>query len=298
MNQPRLPVLFFLHLPKCAGMSLSDALLDRLGAGEVYQSTSMIRNFRENRPEFLEMGSHTRLQAVVGHWVHEAMLPLLRRPIYFATSLRDPVSRTRSQYRFDVGLRGGDWPSVSEQVFLEQNRNVMSTFLLRAFPTIARDFTSPLEACKTIISGFDCVFDIRDADTEIQRLTVLVGGPDTPVPRSNESTKVEASLSASDEEIREYQDIDGPLFEWFKETDTKHKNSFNKTFRPANRNRLASLVDGSADIEKIRDFLSEKYALELFYGTKAPSETQAILGNRVKFLQDVQQHMSVLAKDS
>ena len=125
-------VLFFLHVPKCAGMSLTDALLDRLPAGQVYQSTSMIRNVRENRPEFLQILHHLTLKAVVGHWVHEAMLPVLQKPIVFASSLRDPVKRIRSQYRFDVTMRGGNWDKRDPQQTLRENTNVIVNFVTRA----------------------------------------------------------------------------------------------------------------------------------------------------------------------
>ena len=210
-----LSVLFFLHIPKCAGMSLTDALLGRLDAGEIYQSTSLIRNYRENRPEFLQITNHHRLRAVVGHWLHEAMLPPLRKPIVFASSIRHPVDRIRSQYRFDMGMRGPKWQPESPEVFLERSRNVIVSFVSRAFPSIAARHSNPVDACKAILSGMDYLFPVSDADRRIPELVSGVLGDVGAIPRTNESGSVTAELEFSDDRIAEYCELDLQVWEWF-----------------------------------------------------------------------------------
>ncbi|WP_010138018.1 hypothetical protein, partial [Oceanicola sp. S124] len=137
-------VLFFVHVPKCAGMSLTNALQRALPAEAVYQSTSLIANLRDGRPDFLEIAEPGALRAVIGHWLHEAMLPYLRGEVLFATSLREPAARIRSQYRFDMSLRAPGWQPDSRAAFLARNRNVICSFLLAPFPSIRRAHGSAL----------------------------------------------------------------------------------------------------------------------------------------------------------
>lgn len=288
--------LFFLHLPKCAGMSLTDALLDRLPARAVYQSTSMIRNYLEGRPEFLEIRHPGQLRAVVGHWVHEAMLPTLHRPLYFATSLRDPVARTRSQYRFDVGMRGGHWADVSEAEFLKRNANVMSNFLLRAFPSIAREYSNKLDGAKAILAGFDCAFDISEADEAIPFLVKVAGGGVTPVPRTNESSAVKADLSMSDDDIRSYQDVDTPLYEWFKTYKSPEKRERNPVFSTESRDLFGKAAWQPFNADTVAEFLAPKYAAELFHGHENLRPVTNRLNHQIAFLQRVQAQLSRRSK--
>ena len=70
-----------LHIPKCAGSTLLERVLSVLPRDEVYQNTSIIRNFFEGRPEFLEIKNKQKLRFVWGHSIQEEMLKLLQNPI-------------------------------------------------------------------------------------------------------------------------------------------------------------------------------------------------------------------------
>jgi len=282
-----MPTLFFLHIPKCAGMTLTEALIERLPDGTVYQSTSMIRNFRENRPEFLEITQPKKLQAVVGHWLHESMLPALQRPIYLATSLRHPVDRVRSQYRFDVGLRGGSWPKPDTDTFLRQNSNVTVNFLTRAFPSIARDYDDRVSATKAILSGLDSVFDISEADTGIRRLLNVVGAARGKIPRTNESGSVTATLDVPDSEIAEYCQEDLAVYQWFRSTRSEGARTNNPVFDRETRSQFAKLISRPFNPARVEQFLAPKYATELRYGTADIAQVIETLKSKTSFAQRV-----------
>ena len=257
-------VLFFLHVPKCAGMSLTNGLLDRLPSWEIYQSTSLVRNFRENRPEFVQIADHKKLRAVVGHWLHEAMLPALRKPILFASSIRNPVERIRSQYRFDMGMRNASWQAENPEAFLERSRNVIVTFVNRAFPTIAARYTDPVESCKAILSGFDCLFDVTDADHWIGYLTGQVVGPGPKVKRVNESGGVDAELPFTDAEIAAYCEFDTQVYEWFNTAKSEKPDARNPVFDADARHEFALLGNGKYRPHIVADYLVPRVAMELY----------------------------------
>jgi len=282
-----MPTLFFLHIPKCAGMTLTEALIERLPDGTVYQSTSMIRNFRENRPEFLEITQPKKLRAVVGHWLHESMMPALQRPIYLATSLRHPVDRVRSQYRFDVGLRGGSWPKPETDTFLRQNSNVMVNFLTRAFPSIARDYDDRVAGAKAILSGLDSVFDIADADAGIRRLLNVAGAAKGKVARSNESGEVAATLDVPDSAIAQYCQEDLAVYQWFMTTRSEGARPSNPVFDRETRARFAKLISRPFNATRVEKFLAPKYAMELRYGTSDTARVIDVLKHKKSFTQQV-----------
>lgn len=277
--------LFFLHVPKCAGMSLMNALLERLPAGEVYQSTSMIRNFRENRPEFPEITDHARLKALIGHWLHEDMLPFLSGYLLFATSLRDPIARVRSQYRFDVGIRGGVWARQDTETFLKANRNVICKFLTRAFPSIAADFDDLAEAAKAVLSGMDCVFDVAQADENQKYLMAQVGFENATIPRANTSGHVGQQLDASADDIAEYCRHDIALYEWFQTRAAAAAGARlrNPVFDPAMRDRFVELRKGPADHTRLLNHIARYYAAEISNGGIKKSLAFSTLDLRTKF---------------
>ncbi|NVK13359.1 MAG: hypothetical protein HWE35_04195 [Rhodobacteraceae bacterium] len=275
-------------------MSLTDALLDRLPPAEVYQSTSMIRNYRENRQEFLDISHPRKLKALSGHWLHEAMMPALQRPLYLATSLRDPVSRVRSQYRFDIGLRGGRWAKPETGVFLQRNRNVMVNFLVNSFPTIAREYDDRVSAAKAILSGFDCVFDIADADAGINRLLTVCGVGGTPAARVNESGGVRAELEAGDAEIASYCNEDIAVYEWFKAAKAPQQGSHNAVFSHKMRMRFANLIGQPYEPRRVVEYLAPKYAAELHFGGPPLGEAMAAMRNKQAFTERVLARLSRL----
>lgn len=295
---PRTRTLFFLHLPKCAGMSLTDALMARLAPDEVYQSTSMIKNVRLNRPEFLEITNHHRLRALSGHWLHEGMLPLLQKPIVFAVSLRDPVARIKSQYRFDHGLRGGNWPRAEAHAFLANNRNVMTSFLRNAFPSISRDYDDPVKGAQAVLSGMDQAFDIADASPRINKLLAIVGVGETEAERTNSSSDVDAHLEVADEVIEEYCALDRQVYDWFMAARKQRPQTRNPVHDHEVRGRFGRLGQKTFDPDTLARFLAPKYAAEIHFGQsqEAAARTQSLFRARAQFFDLTADRLAQLRK--
>lgn len=113
------PTILFLHIPKAAGTTLTNALLPNFSASSVLQ-------FPGGRPlDELSAKERARLQLVYGHFeygVHE----LLSQPSEYVTLLREPVDRVISLYcfirreprhRLHASLKAED---VSLEEFLDQ----------------------------------------------------------------------------------------------------------------------------------------------------------------------------------
>ena len=291
-------MLFFLHIPKCAGMTLTDSLLSRLSAGEIYQSTSLIRNFRENRPEFPLITNYSRLRGLTGHWLHEEMLPALKKPVFFASSIRHPVKRIHSQYRFDMGMRNARWQAKNVDEFLAKNRNVIVTFVNRAFPTISGDYEDPVEGCKAILSGMDCLFDVEDADRWIPQLVEYVVGRKEDIRRSNESNTVSINLPISDEEISRYCDRDLEVYNWFSQARAQKPGEKNPVYDKSAHDKLAAIGARSYKPSKVIDYLVPKIAAELMNELPNPNESIAYLQNCSGFLSNLEHKMEDILNSS
>jgi hypothetical protein len=314
--------LFFLHLPKCAGMSLTDSLRANLAPDQVYQSTSMIQNYWRDQAEFMDINHPDRLRALSGHWLHEMMLPRLNHNLIFATSIRNPIDRTRSQFRFDVALRTTSWPRQTTEEFLRNNTNVMCNFLTRAFPSIAAQHDNPLEASKAIISGMDCVFDVPDASYFQRELLKAIGVAHPEISLSNTSGEVTAELEASDDEVAEALADDLALYEWFSaarsralqiqtpkqtllqrnfgvtESDTPPRPSNNPVACAAMRAELATLSDRPVETDKLADFLADKYAVELFHGVKERKKLWRNIDGKSRFYMSLQNRLREIEKNN
>lgn len=84
-------VLYYLHIPKTAGTSFTEIIIDNLPKGTVRQPTT-IEQLVNITPE---ERANTRL--VVGHLFY-SLAPIFTQPFTYITMLRDPVDRTVSQY--------------------------------------------------------------------------------------------------------------------------------------------------------------------------------------------------------
>ena len=273
-------VLYFVHVPKCAGMSLTNALERHLPPEEVYQSTSLISNLRRGRPDFMEIAEPGRLRAVIGHWLHEAMLPYLRGELLFATSLREPAARIRSQYRFDMALRAPGWRPDPPEDFLRRNRNVMCSFLLAPFPSVRRAHGSALEGAKAVLSGMDRVFDIPGAGAGQAALLKALGVEAPDLRTENVSSGRGIDWPGTEAELREAAGDDVALYDWFHAAALRQPEAVNPVFDPKARARLAALSRAPHQPDLLARYLAGKLARELKVETPDADWMQARLYRR------------------
>ncbi len=135
-NQPysltKADLLYYLHIPKTAGTSFTQVVIDNVGADAYYQPMS-IQQFLGMEPELIE-----KIRFIAGHLVYD-LSPIINRHLVHLTMLRNPVSRTISQYlqvRRVPHSMGND--KVKEQSLLDfvkdpENRFVYANSQTRQF---------------------------------------------------------------------------------------------------------------------------------------------------------------------
>ncbi|MBT9386521.1 hypothetical protein KM176_21860 [Pseudooceanicola sp. CBS1P-1] len=272
--------LFFVHVPKCAGMSLMRALQRALPPEQVYQSTSLIANLREGRPEFLELPNPRALRAVTGHWLHEAMLPYMAGEIRFATGLRDPVARVKSQYRFDMGLRAEGWQPPTPEAFLARSGNVICNFLTAPFPALRGECASRLEAAKLVLSAMDTVFDLPGATQSQAALLADLGLDPSGLRTENSSAGTGIDWPGEDAEIRDALGDDLALYDWFRAAGPEGDPLGNPVFDPQAHDRLVALCAAPRRPHLLADYVARKLAHELYVETPNPAAMETRLWRR------------------
>lgn len=270
-------------------MSLMEALIRALNKNHVYQSTSMAQNYWENRAEFFLCPNPRKYRALIGHWLHEDMLPLIGPRVKFASSLRHPIERVRSQFRFDLAMRGGNWPSASKERFLQANRNVICRFVTHPFPSISREFTTSLEAAKFILTGMDFLFDVTDADVFQPRILKEIGLNIDSVPKSNVSTGRIQDIDASDEEISQYCEDDIELYKWFVSAKSlpERAGANNPVYDKDGAKALSDLLVRETDCSAGIDWVAQKYAAELKFAIDAKKQSSQYVARMERFVESL-----------
>lgn len=156
-----------LHIPKCAGTTILSELKRNFGDG-VYQSTSLISNFRESKPDLLEAYPALQYQGYFGHHFCDELLKLLGENLFLFTFFRNPLERALSHYKYinrmnsAVGL-----PEVNFDQFVKRIPS-MTRFILERFPGLVgeeeADAPRWLKAA-SVLKKFDYVGDSDDLHT-------------------------------------------------------------------------------------------------------------------------------------
>jgi len=149
-----------MHIPKCAGTSFMEMAMSVLPHHQVVQTTSLIRNRDEGRPQFLEISKLENLRLIWGHAVHEEMLYVTNQPFLF-TGLREPSERLASHAKFDIYLaksQGRETIEMSEWLRLQSDP--ICKFIVERFPRLSGDPSRTLfERARDALEAFDfCYF--------------------------------------------------------------------------------------------------------------------------------------------
>lgn len=152
-----------LHLPKCAGTSILRAVEAVLRPEKIYQSTSLIKNYNQNKKEVFEITNWHQIKFIFGHHVFDEMLKLTKKP-YLFTFIRDPIDRHVSNFRFVNRLRADlRAPIMSFEEYAENSDNNLCDFILKRFPAFNRKQSSNKVSCVAeILSHFDFVGSTAD----------------------------------------------------------------------------------------------------------------------------------------
>jgi hypothetical protein len=148
-----------LHIPKCAGTTLLNRVESALPSDQIFQNTSIIRNFQRQNEDFLHIKAKQRLRFVWGHTVHEEMLKFFGPQAVLITGLREPIDRFKSELHYMVRLaqaQGRPRPDIVSHI--RNVRNPMCRFLIERFPSIAGKTGTLADRAMNIIEAFHYVY--------------------------------------------------------------------------------------------------------------------------------------------
>lgn len=184
MNHPR---LFFLHLEKCAGMTLHAVIERQYAPEEIYTVPSVSwnnQNFRHLREEW-KREAKARLRIVKGHmnygW-HEAFPG---EPFEYITILRHPVERVLSLYSF-IGEWHPDYGHKLEglNAFLRRAESAHNDMTFRLSGGMGRGARAFVRAWQNL-STFAVVGTVEFFDCTLQTLRARYGWPPEAYDRQN-----------------------------------------------------------------------------------------------------------------
>jgi len=176
-----------------------------------YQNTSIIKNWKNKRPEFLDINEYSYLRVVWGHSIHEQMLYFLKTPLLF-TGLREPIARLKSNAKYMIDLRRRQGVPFDLATWLQSQRNPMTWFIIDRFPTLAaRDNTdmTPFEKAKLALSNFDHVYF---ADTFDESIKVIFDALNISAPSKKVNVGVEMDIDIDIDPATLAYDLD--LYDW------------------------------------------------------------------------------------
>lgn len=157
-------VFFGLHVPKCAGTSVLSELKKSYG-DDIYQSTSLISNFRNKKEDLLDNYPNLPFKGYFGHHFCDELLKAIKGDIFLFTFLRNPVERALSDYKYinrmnlDVGLSELNFEKFVESV------PSMTSFIVDRFPGLVdkSEAKSPRwKKAASVLKKFDYVGDSSD----------------------------------------------------------------------------------------------------------------------------------------
>lgn len=281
-----------LHIYKCAGSSFLDMALEALPRYEVYQNTSIIRNWSDDQPEFLDIAAPSRLKLVWGHTVHEQMLHRLVNPILF-TGLRDPVERLISdaRYRIDLAERQGHGPFPIE-AWLNDQRNPMCWFIINHFPTLARrgdrDQT-PFEKARSVLECFHHVYFDETFKESVAEIFAALGVSPA-MKHANVGSRSEVQVRVDRATLK----FDLELYDWARSRFAGVKMNVNAP--PAAR--LASFLKQPTDIDTLAQFLFRSQAGEYADWGKLDQVIDQKLGRAILIMQEISIYRARLSRET
>jgi hypothetical protein len=198
-----------LHIPKCAGTSFMEMAMSALPHHHMVQTTALIRNRDEGRPQFFETASFKTLKLIWGHAVHEEMLYLVDHPFLF-TGLREPAERIASHARFDIYLaRTQGRAPLDVEKWLSLQQDPICRYIIERFPRLSGDASMSLfERAKSALSAFHFVYFTNNFEKSSSAIMQAMG-------YMAESKKENvATVDVPIEVNRDYIRHDLALYEW------------------------------------------------------------------------------------
>ena len=280
-----------LHIPKCAGTSFLEMAQSALPPDRVYQNTSIIKNWNQRNPEFLDILDHKRLRLLWGHHIHEQMLYFFDRPILF-TGLRDPVDRLKSAVRYQIALsgkQGREQPDV--QALLAKMQNPICWFIIRRFPTLSRSNSNltPFGKARTALTAFHHVYFTENFEESANSMLMAMG-INTPILETNVSKLPDIDFDID----RRLVEHDLELYDWAEEHFGPRK--FDSDINMPSS--LAEFLRSRPNLPLLESFLFQAQANEYADWGKIDEVIDAKLAEAERTLREIQRYRIKARDDS
>ena len=217
------------HVPKAAGSSLSHALAGIVGGANAMD----LRLKRGIRPGQMSDDDKRELSLISGHFVYGMHEKFPQTPLYIA-SLREPVERAVSYYRFVLGAPNHPNHQEFQELGFEKSwvqmtgraastrSNEQSAIICGVRPGNQPDEALLWQRAK---EDYFLIVPQVQIDDAIKRLRAAFGLPWTRVPKMNASTApgLEVSKDAQ-EKILEANQLDAQLEAWARDSYTQNIN--------------------------------------------------------------------------
>jgi hypothetical protein len=236
-----------LHIPKCAGSTLLDRVAQCLPPSEIYQTTSLIRNYQEGKDEITQIRMPERLRFVFGHTIHEEMIKILGPSVLLFTGLREPRERFISDIKYQIRLREkqGNDPLNVEQ-YIDSTRNPMCWYLIHRFPTLA-GYGTPAERAFNVVKAFNYCYFTSNFEETAQAIFNALGIAPEKV-NSNIAPKNDGEIDISNANLQWDIELYDRAQEFFlnKDPDAMFENTTPE---------ISQLASAPIDVTRLRDFL-------------------------------------------
>lgn len=154
-------VLFGLHIPKCAGTTVLNEF-EKHFKQDLFQSTSLIRNFRQGRPDISDTSNCFPYLAYFGHHLCDEMLKNIADEVFLFSFLRDPIERAVSHFEYVNRMRKSvGYAPITIDSFCK-NFPTITQFLLKRFPSFVDEELNNVsegEKALSILKKFDYIGD-------------------------------------------------------------------------------------------------------------------------------------------
>ncbi len=281
------------HVPKCAGTTILRRVQSCLDSSKIYQNTSMAENFRNGRPEIMQMARRDQLRFLWGHSIHEEMLRYFKEDVFLFTGLREPRDRMSSMYFYHVRIaKENGNPYLSADEFIDRTQNPICNFFIHRFPRIAGSEGSLSDRAKRVLTLFDLIYFSEDLENSAQIIFDVLGiTPESENYNLRPDSEVGKNIEINDDRISE----DLILYDFAKEISAKSMTKSDVMDRQKeNDNIRKDILSGWVNEAVLGDFLYQQTLIEY----KAWNQLDNVISTRMAQIRAITQEISAYARRS
>jgi hypothetical protein len=281
------------HVPKCAGTTILRRVQSCLDSSKIYQNTSMAENFRNGRPEIMQMARRDHLRFLWGHSIHEEMLRYFKEDVFLFTGLREPRDRMSSMYFYHVRIaKENGNPFLSVEDFVDSTNNPICNFFIHRFPTLAGTEGSLSDRAKRVLNLFDLVYFSEDLEPSAEIIFNVLGiAPKTENFNARPDSELGKKIEINDDSIQE----DLILYDFAKNIHAVNNTKHDASERQLHNDKIRkSVLSGWVNEANLGSFLYHQSLIEY----KSWNALDNVISTRMAQIRAITQEISVYARKS